>query len=661
MVEYNKLRTLFSSHASKSKTDFDVYYHSSVKSFDDLFDKAFPTFIESVTASLKFGVSVLMKYGVDDVDFDKLAELAANDIDIPKYISPFMEAAEKIEEYAENLSNYKNLSRAGRSRWQGGGFGLGGAIKGALTAGALNMGTGMVRGIGDSLSNAGDRAKIAGMKKKIFTDHRTLGLLVEGIHECCFGIFYSVWSILEDENRIPLIEFDTEKLNARANNLITQYASDKSLYDKVIDVLCECIRNCPYSVSYYSNLYSIVKDSRQEILKAVEYFGLQAEYREAIISLDRSRLVSIKEMPDDTMANIDKKIKELNRLRQDNPELDVSALNSSLTEKKNSLSRQMQQQASINTSLEQVDRVRNPIDEALRNRNLEYVWTQIGNGNSYAEYAMEKYYKDSICHNCIEKYDVTEMTNLLGDVQKRANNGNIYAKYLLADIDYAMYGRDRRNSSKEKEAARVVIEMAAKGNTSAIAMQGFWGTHGYNNATTSKSSAITLLEEAVNRQHPTALAWLGSYYRTGEHGLTRNKEKAEMMLKLAAAYDHPYGKKELEKLNSGSTSSSSCFITTAVCDSLGRADDGYELNTFRAFRDNWLTNLADGESLIKEYYSVAPILVDRINAMFDKDAIYKELWDVYLKECLLAIENGWYQRCKEIYIGMVEDLKLQYL
>ncbi|MWC29172.1 TerD family protein [Paenibacillus sp. MMS18-CY102] len=660
MVEYNKLRRMFSTYASKSRTDFVAYYHTYVKSFDDLFDKAFPTFIESVIASLKFGVSVLMKYDVDDVDFDRLASFAAENLDMQAYIAPFVEAAEKIEEYAENLSSYRELSRAGRSRWQGGGFGLAGAIKGALTAGMLNMGTGMVRGIGDSLTNAGDRAKIASMKKEIFTDHRTLALLTEGVHECCFGVFFSVWQILEDEGRIPVIEFDTERLNARANNLVEHYANDKSLYNKAVDALCECIRHYPYSVSYYTNLYAIARGSRQEALKAAKYFGLESEYREGIVDLDRSRLANIKAMPDDTLEQIAVKRQKLDGLRKDNPDLDVNALQSSLGEKKNLLTQQIKQQASVAAGLEQVDAIRKPIDEAIRNRNLELVWAEIGNGNVYAEYALEKHYKDTVCYNSIENYNVSEMESLLSDVQKRANSGHIYAQYLIADMEYAMYGRDRRNSSKEKAAASVVIEMAAKGNISAIAMQGFWGSQGYNNATPTKSSAIALLEKAASRQQPTALAWLGSFYRSGDHGLSIDKEKAEMMLKLAAAYGQPYGIKELEKFNSGSTSST-CFITTAVCSSLGRADDGYELTAFRAFRDNWLSKQADGERLIQEYYSVAPVIVDRIRAEANGESIYHRIWDEYLDECLQAIEDGNNERCKEIYCGMVHDLKVRYL
>ncbi|WP_335486295.1 hypothetical protein [Neobacillus niacini] len=97
--------------------------------------------------------------------------------------------------------------------------------------------------------------------------------------------------------------------------------------------------------------------------------------------------------------------------------------------------------------------------------------------------------------------------------------------------------------------------------------------------------------------------------------------------------------------------------STFKCDSLGRADDGYELRILRAFRDNLLVKQDDG----KEYYRIAPVLVNRIHTKVDRNAIYSRIWKDYLKECLLAIQNGNYRRCKEIYCRMVEDLKFRYL
>lgn len=659
IVDYNKVRILFSQNAMKNKIDFISYYNSNVKSFDDLFYKAFPNFVERVILSVRFGVSILMKYDVYFVDENKLAELASGDIDIQKYISPFIEAAEKIQEYAENFFNYRSISRAGRGKWQGGGFGIGGAIKGALTASMLNLGTDMLRGIGDCITNASDKAKIENMKNDIFNDNKTLEFLEEGIYNCCFDVFYSVWGVLENEGKIPVVNFDTVKINAIANNIILQYKSNKMLYERVIDVLCECIQIYPYSLSYYSALYSILKNSKQEVMKIAKYFGLEFEYKDAIIKIDNSRLVSIKEMPNNTIQDIDRKINEINELTQYNPYLDVTALLSELNEKRKYISQQIQFEKSTNMQLDQVSNIRRPIDDAIKSNNLDFVWSCISRGNVYAEYALERFYNKQ-CKDCIDDYNVYQMEDILRDVQIRANNGDIYSKYLIAAIRYDMFIRDRRNTSKAQDAAKVILEVAENGIISAIAMKGFWGSHDYNNATRSKSDAIKLLEKAASAQHPTALSWLGSFYMTGKHGLSQNKEKAEMLLKLAAAYDQPFAKKEIEKLNSKSTSSDSCFITTAVCKSLGREDDCYELTSFRSFRDKWIKNLEDGESLINEYYSIAPVIVRNIDKKENKDTIYFNIWEEYLKECLFTMERGQYQRCKEIYCGMVYDLKLKY-
>ena len=104
-----------------------------------------------------------------------------------------------------------------------------------------------------------------------------------------------------------------------------------------------------------------------------------------------------------------------------------------------------------------------------------------------------------------------------------------------------------------------------------------------------------------------------------------------------------------------------CFITTAVCGSFGKADDCYELTTFRKFRDGWLMNQSDGKSLIAEYYSIAPRIVDKINRLTESAQIYQSLWQKYLEPCLKFIQNGDNRSCKNKYVEMIHDLKRQYL
>ncbi|GFI22813.1 GTP-binding protein EngB [Lachnospiraceae bacterium] len=99
-----------------------------------------------------------------------------------------------------------------------------------------------------------------------------------------------------------------------------------------------------------------------------------------------------------------------------------------------------------------------------------------------------------------------------------------------------------------------------------------------------------------------------------------------------------------------------CYITTAICEEFGKPDDCYELTTFRGFRDNWLKQQPDGEMLITRYYDTAPKIVDLINKQPNRTDIYQFINENYLSKCLLYIENGENEKCKNLYIEMMEYL-----
>lgn len=100
-----------------------------------------------------------------------------------------------------------------------------------------------------------------------------------------------------------------------------------------------------------------------------------------------------------------------------------------------------------------------------------------------------------------------------------------------------------------------------------------------------------------------------------------------------------------------------CFITTAVCEYFNKADDCYELTTLREFRDQWLSHQPGGAELIEEYYSIAPVIVERLNEASGKDHIYNDLWNDYISPCIGYIENNDLESCRTLYISMVNYLK----
>lgn len=102
-----------------------------------------------------------------------------------------------------------------------------------------------------------------------------------------------------------------------------------------------------------------------------------------------------------------------------------------------------------------------------------------------------------------------------------------------------------------------------------------------------------------------------------------------------------------------------CFITTATLTSLGKDDNCYELQLARKFRDTFMKeNYPDS---VEQYYQIAPQIVDAINNLSEKNIVYKEIWENYLKQFITLIESSKFEETKDLYQKMVEELKFKYL
>jgi len=100
-----------------------------------------------------------------------------------------------------------------------------------------------------------------------------------------------------------------------------------------------------------------------------------------------------------------------------------------------------------------------------------------------------------------------------------------------------------------------------------------------------------------------------------------------------------------------------CYITTAVCESLGKGDDCYELNVLRNYRDGYLASQDDGEAIIRLYYDIAPTIVHRIDRCSNAAEIYNDIYREYLSPCIRLIEENKLSECKDAYFRMVNELR----
>ncbi|WP_062106073.1 CFI-box-CTERM domain-containing protein [Bacillus niameyensis] len=120
-----------------------------------------------------------------------------------------------------------------------------------------------------------------------------------------------------------------------------------------------------------------------------------------------------------------------------------------------------------------------------------------------------------------------------------------------------------------------------------------------------------------------------------------------------------YSQPETESRSSQSTRSSRrwCFLTTVACEYYDLADNCYELETLRSYRDNWLNAQTDGPSIIKQYYEDAPTIVKYIKQSEQYEELCIMIMRQYIQPCIQLIENSQYQECKNLYIEMFNHLK----
>lgn len=104
-----------------------------------------------------------------------------------------------------------------------------------------------------------------------------------------------------------------------------------------------------------------------------------------------------------------------------------------------------------------------------------------------------------------------------------------------------------------------------------------------------------------------------------------------------------------------------CFLTTACIMNLGLADDCYELETLRSFRDNYMLQNVYGKKLVKNYYEIGPKIVSAINKDKDKSNYYQFLYQHLVQKSIHLIETGNNELAMLYYENFTKELSKKLL
>lgn len=789
VIVYNKIRSQFVDYAAHSQKDFETQYDQDVNSFETLYDKALPAIVVSAANALRFTISELDKYGLT-ITPEEFLRIAKGNIYLDDVLQEYVDTAKRLEEFVEQLKSYRAKNRSQGIQWQGGGFGLSGAIRGAVMAGALNIATDAVRGIGHAVVDSADRARLRKVQLDLYKARDHKSFLGKRLYTFCMNLFDTAIHLLEEKNLIARPPFNTVagiSAITEAFDLVNgTKAPNQEDYETALKLTLQGMPHDPYFLLSYLTLYKIPFIDKEDLLDIVEFFGMESPFYEKIEEYEKPILGSFRTMPEDTIADIERKlaraeelkskscyatisfhqleakkekfikdsedllakkmeemrkqkesetrfaeikelpednfkqmkskynalaslyvtpdveaeiirltqkIKEERTKRIDRPSVTIETDSENLSQQETPEIKERQDQITKDTQtveeetkrkkaeevqkvyeedqafrkkhdLDTLKSVVDIVDQYIKTGNFEQVWGLQKNQCAYAEYALLRYYMDTY-ESVIKTGDLGAISEKISDVIERANNQDLFAQYLVVFIRYETI-RSRsilRNEKNDKEYIQAVFELANYGVLSAIGRRGSIGciVRELYNIVDTQEQSLLYLKFAADRGDVSASASLGAYYRTGKYGLPVNLQKAEYYLARSAECRHPKAIEELKLLKEhGSAIPGKCFITSAVCQYLGKSDDCYELTAFRSFRDSWLRMQPGGRELIEEYYRIAPGIVAAIDSQPNSPAIYQSILDNYLIPCLRYIELGQYDKCKDTYVTMVNTLKKQY-
>lgn len=186
------------------------------------------------------------------------------------YFEQVVEKYSDISGAKAELAAYREAQKAARGRWSGGGFGLKGAIKGAVTASALNMGTDFLHSFGDSAQRKEDNKKFSAEYGKLYRSSRET--LCYSVKICIMNVFYAM---VEELENIQFFE-ETYALNKKEADTryeaVIKYEQNE---DKIFDKMIDCILDYPGERRFYEKIKDRLINKKSDIDAFLKFWNIE--------------------------------------------------------------------------------------------------------------------------------------------------------------------------------------------------------------------------------------------------------------------------------------------------------------------------------------------------------------------------------------------------
>lgn len=243
-------------------------------------------------------VDLLLEYGIDYVTKEDLRNKLVDKIEKTDLVQAMQEDQEAIEAYQHELAVE---AQANKANWQGGGFGITGAVKGAIKAQMLNTAQDALSSLGRSITGNSYSARLQRFIEKRISQRDYPGMAWDFISGICrYDLFALVHKMLVDEGSILATHFETHKADSRRKNLLERFAGGKITQEEMMEGFCRCLEITGNSLPVYEQMILLDPEAARDVFQmaAAEGYELSLARRIRDEYIDNQEIVKKFQFPD---------------------------------------------------------------------------------------------------------------------------------------------------------------------------------------------------------------------------------------------------------------------------------------------------------------------------------------------------------------------------
>lgn len=300
LEKYNQLRQEFIPLADEAEKTFKEIYQDENEDFESVLENFPMQVMEALNPVIDTCISRMIDEGIYDVSREAFVEqYCINYISIIERFDEYLTKYNEINGNVDAAREYREYRKATRGMFVGGGFGVSGALKGAATAGAMNMATGLVHSLANGIGNMWDRAVARHTMEAIYNDPLTLCDLANSVWESAFNMHYAYLDVIEERKGAKVARFSMDNI-PKARAIYQNIVNLDLPFEKAQKPLCEMFSLQPYEYEFYQYMIMRYGDRDKQLENIGEFFNINMlEMKLVLLNLAISQSLNYKEVDSD--------------------------------------------------------------------------------------------------------------------------------------------------------------------------------------------------------------------------------------------------------------------------------------------------------------------------------------------------------------------------